>query len=727
MPGVIEAVRQANRTKQAEDSVALRAVVLATVVVGALALAVVQAIAISSFLVVVAMLCVAYYVSYKRRRSDNWLIKLGLTLFALLAMLNFLRQLSQVATLDEVRFPLADLFLWVQVIHGFDLPARKDLNFSLGSSLTLMAAAGSISQDLWYGIVVLLYFGLAIAALALLHRSEISEGATASFTPIRGKGGAPEPRRALNRDILRAMGVTTAAAVALFLVIPQPQAIRTFALPFSLGGGGLGGGGGVTNPGFASGTPPSSRASNASYYGFNERMDLRVRGGLSDEVVMRVRASAPAFYRGIIFDNYDGDAWNAAEEDPEPFPGGEPPYGYPLAFRSLGPRAAVTQTFYVEREQPNVVFSGGQPDSVWIEGTLSVDSNGGLRTGSTLAPETVYSVVSSRGAATPEELRALAEEAPPPDYDKYLQVPSTVPARVGDLAERITAGAPTRYDKIKAIESWLAANYRYNTDSPVPPADRDAVDYFLFDSDVGFCEQFASATAIMLRTLGIPTRVVAGYTPGNRNPLTGYYEIKNSDAHSWIEAWFPDYGWYEFDPTFAVPPAEGELADTVPLARAVDFLSDKLSGAIPGLSRDTVRYILYAAIAAVVAVGIWLALRRRRPRVAPAPIPSAVSRGGGPVTRAFRRFEHSLAGSGRGRSPSETAAELLRRATFRAPRRETSIILRAFEKERYSPDEPTSDEVRAAIAELERLMEGAPNVPAATSGSGSSGNSPTAS
>jgi transglutaminase-like putative cysteine protease len=714
MSGVMNVIKEANRTRAPEDSVALRAVVLSAVIVGALALAVVQAISISTFLMVSMMLCFAYYVSYKRRRDDNWAIKIGLTIFALLAMLNFLRQLSQVATLDEVRFPLADLFLWVQVIHGFDLPARKDLNFSLGSSLTLVAAAGSISQDLWYGGVLILYFATAIAALALLHRSEMSEGASVTLGPgsVKGESSASAVSGGSWRDIAKALGVTALAATVLFLVVPQPQSVRTFALPFSFGGGGIGGSGGVTNPGFPGGAPPSTRSSNAAYYGFADRMDLRVRGELSDEVVMRVRASNPAMYRGIVFDNYDGVAWQGDQEDPVQFSDAEPPYGYPLEHRSLGPRALGTQTFYIEREQPNVVFSGGQPDSVWIEGSLSIDANGGLRTASTLSPDTVYSVVSSRGSASPDMLRALPEEEAPSAFDKYLQVPSTVPARVGELAERITRNAETRYDKVKAIENWLSDNFRYDIDSPIPPEGRDAVDFFLFDSEVGFCEQFASATAIMLRTLDIPVRVVAGYTPGNKNPFTGYYEVKNSDAHTWVEVWFPNYGWYEFDPTFAVPLAEGELADSVPLSRAIDFLSDKLSGLIPGLSKNVIKYVLYGAIVAVAAVGFWLARKRRKPRSVAAPVRSVPGRGGGPVTRAFRRFERTLEGTGRARSPSETAAELLRRATFRASRKETASALGAFHKERYGAEEPTPEEIRAAIAELERLNEEAMGAPA---------------
>ena len=705
MPGLMHAIREANRPRAPEDSVSLRVVVLATVVTGTLALAVVGAISIFSFVLVVSLLCVAYYISHQRRRDDNWVIKIGLTLAAIVALLNFFRQLSGIATLDEVRFPLADLFLWIQVIHGFDLPARKDLNFSLGSSLALMASAGSISQDLWFGGVLVLYFGLAIAALALLHRSELAEGSTAPMASSGEKKAQPIVSSFRTRGIGRALFIAAAAGTTLFLVLPQPHNVRTFALPFNLGDGfGILSGGGVANPGFLDGDP-TTRSANAAYYGFGDRMDLRVRGDLSDEVVMRVRASSPAMHRGIIFDTYDGVAWEGDQEDPFPLPG-DPPYAYPFEFRSLGPRATTTQTYYIEREQPNLIFTGGQPESIWMEAGVSIDDNGSLRAPGTLSVGTVYSVIASRGSAEPAQLRSLPEEETPEKYVKYLQVPDTVPPRVEALARRITQNAPTRYDKVKAIEAWLADNFEYALESPVPPDGRDAVDYFLFDSDVGFCEQFASATAIMLRTLGIPARVVAGYTPGTRNIFTGYYEVKNSDAHAWVDVYFPDWGWYEFDPTFAIPQAESSLAQSVPLARVIDFLSEKLSGALPGLSRDTIKYVLYAAVIGVLGVAVWMGLRRRRVGVVETiTAPPALSPRAGPVTRAFRRFEQTLAGAGRARSPSETAAELLRRATFRAQRREAGSLLQAFEKERYGRGEPTGEEVRAAIAEIEQLIE----------------------
>ncbi|HET7481534.1 MAG TPA: transglutaminaseTgpA domain-containing protein, partial [Actinomycetota bacterium] len=537
-----------------------------------------------------------------------------------------------------------------------------------------------------------------IVAFALLHRSEVTEGATAVLQPrsetSQGTGGR------MSRDIVTGLIATIVAGTILFLVIPQPQSVRTFALPFAIGGGvGIPANGGIANPGFPSGGTPSTRSSSSAYYAFNNRMDLRVRGDLSDDVVMRVRASAPGMLRGMIFDSYDGVAWTADDTEPVPFQG-DPPYGYPPHFRSLGPRQLLTQTFYIETEQPNVVFSAGQPDSVWIDGGISIDRNGGLRTPATLTAGTVYSVVSSRGAAEPDELRSLPEVETPDTFTPYLQLPDGLPQRVRDLATRITRNATNRYDKVKAIEDWLARNYHYNIDSPVPPEGRDAVDYFLFDSDVGFCEQFASATAVMLRSLDIPTRVVAGYTPGTRNPFTGYYEVKNSDAHTWVEVWFPRDGWYEFDPTFAIPPAHEDLASTVPLSRVFDYLSEHLKDGLPSGLKSYASGFLGAGLVLVVAVGAFLAWRRRRPRPVPAVAPAIA---GGPVTAAFRRFELALAEAGRARSPNETAAEVLRRATFRRQAPPPAGALRAFEKERYGAEEPTEDEVNAAVAELERL------------------------
>lgn len=706
--GVVEMIKRANATRAPEDSIPLRVAVLATVIVGAFALALERAIAPFTAAWVIAALILAYWVSYHRRDKDNWHLKILISILAIFALLRFFGQLRAIQTLDEVRFPLADLFLWVQVLHGFDLPARKDLNFSLGSSLTLMAVAASLSQDLWYSIALILYFACGAAALTLAHRSEIHDGAE----PMKGPRGQRSPRAVPKRDLAKGIVVTLLAGSLLFLVIPQPSGVRTFALPFSLGPGvGLGAGSGVANPGFdESGGDPAARSLGTAFYGFNDTMNLRVRGDLNDNVVMRVRASGPAMWRGLVFADYDGVQWQADQSDPEPL-GGDPPFFYPSELRSLGPRATLSQTFYVEAEQPSVVFAAGQPESIWVEESVSVDRLGGLRLDSTLTAGAVYSVVSTVGAATPDELRALApvppeempdrEDTPERDFDRYLDIPPSVPARVYRLARRITADAPTTYDKVKAIETWLADNYRYSVDSPVPPVGQDAVDYFLFDdAKVGFCEQFASATVMMLRALGIPSRMVAGYAVGTRNPFTGYYEIKNSDAHTWVEVWFPgNYGWYEFDPTFAIPPAQVDVTESVPLMRAFRFFTERFGGGETGDVAEYIRTALFVALAGVVVFGGWIMWKRLSPRPQIVGMPGPVA--GGPITHAFRRLEESLAARGAPRAPPETAAELMAR-TGRG-RARAGTALNAFQQERYGHADPSPAEVQEAVAELDDL------------------------
>ncbi|MFP5298641.1 MAG: transglutaminaseTgpA domain-containing protein, partial [Actinomycetota bacterium] len=649
---LLAAVRRANRTRVPEDSVRFRAAVLSCVLIGVITMAIHGAISPLSAAMAIPVLGVAYWVSHVRRARDNWHIKIGLAVAAVLALGRFLQQVGTIGSLDEARFPLAEVFLWVQIIHSFDLPARKDLNFSLGSSLALMAIAGSLSQDMRFGVALVAYGACATWALSLSHRSELTEGAAIVG---RASGGRSRPK-ARGRKAIGAIALTG----AVFLLLPQPRGTQTFALPFQLGiPGGITGQGGVANPGF--GDNPFARSSGSSYYAFSPRMDLRVRGELSDELVMRVRTTAPSMLRGLIFDTYDGVAWNAPTSEPEPLPPG-PVYDYPPEFRSLGLRAIVSQTVYIEAEQPSIVFTGGQPERVWHSDALSVDELGALHTSESQTSGSVYSAVSSRGAATPDELRSTNDSgrAMPDQIERYLQLPDALPQRVKDLAATITRDAPTGYDKVVAIEEYLAENYRYSLDSPVPPAGRDAVDHFLFDTEVGFCEQFASATAVMLRSLGIPARVVTGYTPGTRNVFTGYHEVRNSDAHAWVEVWFPIYGWYEFDPTFDIPPAEATLAESIPLMSILGFLSERFESL-----GSTAKMLLGAFGTAVL---VWASaitvhkLRRTRTVLPARDTPVAT----GPVGRALLRLERELENHGRGRHHSETARELLARAKGRS-------------------------------------------------------------
>ena len=690
-----EMLKRVNKTRAPEDSIPLRAAVLAAVMTGTIALVVQGAVPSTTAVLALIGLPVAYTLSYLRRHSDNYAMKIGITVAACFALFSFLQNARAISSLDEVRYPLAALFLVVQVLHGFDLPARKDLNFSLGSSLALMAVAGSLSQDMRFGLILIVYFMFVTLALVLGHRSELAEGTTAGMH-VHGE-------RNRNRNVLweagRAVLVTGLAAALVFMLVPQPSSVQRFSMPFSLGSGvGFPSGGGIANPGFESGV--SGRSSGPAYYGFADRLDLRVRGDLSDDLVMRVRSTAPAMWRGMIFDEYDGVAWTGDESEVENWLPSDP-FHYPIEHRSLGPRATVQQTFYVEAEQPSAIFAAGQPEVVWSDGGVATDELGAVRTPSTLSEGTVYSVVSSRGSAPPGLLRMLPREAPPEQIERYLQLPDDLPERVRDLAREVTAGATNDFDRVKAIEGYLSDNFEYSLDSPVPEEGRDAVDHFLFDSEVGFCEQFASSTAVMLRSLGIPARVVAGYSTGYRNPFTGYYEVRNSDAHAWVEVWFPKFGWYEFDPTFAIPPAKRELTSSMPLARAIEAVVSAFKADVPGGVATLVLSIVGTIVIGVLAWMVWR--RRRRVRTDdPVAVEVVPEKPPGPVTSAFRDLESAMAAKGEGRRPPETAPELVGRARM-VRARETRDAVKTFERERYAAKPPTPEEIQRAVEEFGRL------------------------
>src|SRR6201987_6117137 len=162
----------------------------------------------------------------------------------------------------------------------------------------------------------------------------------------------------------------------------------------------------------------------------------------------------------------------------------------------------------------------------------------------------VYDADSDLATPTAAELRG-APRAIPPAMQEYLQMPPLDP-RIPELAQRITRSAGNSFDQAAALERYLMTNFGYTLELPrVPPPDPLAD--FLFARKRGHCEYFASSMAIMLRTLGIPSRVVNGFRTTEFNDLTGNYVVRASSAHSWVEAYFPGQGWVSFDPTPGAP------------------------------------------------------------------------------------------------------------------------------------------------------------------------------
>ncbi|MEK6620089.1 MAG: transglutaminase domain-containing protein, partial [Chloroflexota bacterium] len=160
-----------------------------------------------------------------------------------------------------------------------------------------------------------------------------------------------------------------------------------------------------------------------------------------------------------------------------------------------------------------------------------------------------YTVISSVSIADKGSLRRASTNYSEAMRQRFLQVPSSLPERVRVLARQITAGRDNAYDKAEAIESFLRTNYRYAATVRAPPPGRDPVDFFLFDLKEDFCEYFASAMIVMLREVGVPARLVEGFTTGTFDPTIGKYVVRETNAHAWVEVYFPGYGWIEFEPT----------------------------------------------------------------------------------------------------------------------------------------------------------------------------------
>ncbi len=186
-----------------------------------------------------------------------------------------------------------------------------------------------------------------------------------------------------------------------------------------------------------------------------------------------------------------------------------------------------------------------------------------------------YGIVSSISVAASDELREASREYPGWITERYLQLPNSLPGRVKELAEEWTANSPANaYDRAVTIETRLR-EYLYDIKAPSPPRDKDAVDYFLFDSKRGYADHLSSAMVVLLRSIGIPSRLAVGYVNGDYDSEKDAFEIKEKHAHSWPEVFFPEYGWIEFNPTSSLPTIDrgGEI---IPSSGEDEFLEDPL-------------------------------------------------------------------------------------------------------------------------------------------------------
>lgn len=247
------------------------------------------------------------------------------------------------------------------------------------------------------------------------------------------------------------------------------------------------------------------------------------------------------YWRQRTYDVYNGSGWDTSERNTLSF---APQQSWKeIAY----PSSVVTQTFTLREVRGNVVFAINEPVSVDQDYQILYRGEDDFVALAVDADE--YTVVSYVPQPTVEDLRAAEDAYTPEIAERYVALPE-IPGRVAALAQEIvdTAGAVTRYDKARAIESYLRG-YTYDLEVAPPPLDQDIVEYFLFDLQRGYCDYSASAMVVMLRSVGVASRYASGYGMGTYDYLQERWRVTGQNAHAWAEVYFPGLGWIEFEPT----------------------------------------------------------------------------------------------------------------------------------------------------------------------------------
>ena len=281
---------------------------------------------------------------------------------------------------------------------------------------------------------------------------------------------------------------------------------------------------------------------------FSDSIRLGQAPNLGDRVIMTVEAPAGHFWRAVTYDFYTGAGWRTTEGDKAD----------KIALPATD-RDTFQARFDIIVPHSNILFAANEPQKADVpyqfytgaDKTYSTSLHA-LNRSQAAGTYTVTSLVS---VADKQTLRKVAPTYSDYIKAKYLQLPSTLPQRVKTLAHQVMDNIPNAYDRAETLETFLRSPpYGYSAQVKATPPGRDPVDYFLFDLKQDFCEYFASAMVVMLREVGVPARLVEGFTTGSYDTASNSFVVREQDAHAWVEAYFPQYGWIEFEPTPSQPP-----------------------------------------------------------------------------------------------------------------------------------------------------------------------------
>src|SRR6266446_3377513 len=495
-------------------------------------------------------------------RTATWCVIAYLGFFPVDALF-----LSRFAVVNSANPPLFALLLaavhfllFVSVVRFYSAVTDRDALFLSMLSFAGILAAAVLTVDT---IFLVLFFIFLLFGISTFVGMELRRGAIGAVWPtvhVR-----TERDRKLNRALsLSSVSVATGSILlggVLFFCLPRFNAGYLGRASF--------------NPSLMS--------------GFTENVELGQIGEIkkNSAVIMRVQTGKPIGYdrlrwRGIALTTFDGRRWTTSDNIAQTLQSSADGWIYTPEV-ALKTDPGILYTVYLEPLATDALFvpgkvislrgnfNGENTNSIALmrRNSLLWDSNGTISN-----PFHNYGAIRYAGFSRLPPLNAARLRAAPPNYSNeitstYLQLPVALDARIPELAKQITKNSQTAFDKTITIESYLRNRYTYTLNLTGKPGD-DPLAHFLFETRAGHCEYFASAMAILLRTLGIPTREVNGFLPGEYNDLGGDYIVRASDAHSWVEVYFPEMGWQVFDPTPAA--AENSAGFLTRLGQYADWL-----------------------------------------------------------------------------------------------------------------------------------------------------------
>lgn len=455
----------------------------------------------------------------------------------LLVMVGFLGFGVDMLWVSGELLPAGVHFLMIlMIIKLFNLKLRRDYLHLYAISLVAILASGSLTTDLWYLPIFMLYLLAGVWTLLLFQLTKHSEETrtltmSVPMQPQRPAGvGQVTPQLfwVANGLAFATFGLT----LVIFFTIPRVSA-------------------GFYQKGFGEHIRTS---------GFSETVNLGEIGPVKRDpsVVMRVELSdgiphdTGRFYvRGVAFDQYDGKAWtnrlNYRRSVNEDATG-------TFVLRSSRspalplPGEIIRQNILLEPLDTPVLFAA--PFIERISGkfpSVQFDLTGSVYLPFPSSSRIEYAVVSRSNQVLPADLGSESSLYPESFTRYFLQIPAQS-ERITLLAKEITHTHRTTFDKANAIQSFLTHNFRYSLDAPLAEQDHP-LEEFLFTRKTGYCEHYATAMVVMLRTIGIPARLVTGFLATEWNEYGRYYVVRQQDAHAWVEVHLPHSGWITMDPT----------------------------------------------------------------------------------------------------------------------------------------------------------------------------------